>query len=46
MVISFASLLKSAPRFTSLAPLVRLILDHLLCPDMGSNQVNESRPAA
>src|SRR6478735_2199365 len=34
MVISRASLLKSAPRFTSIAPLMRLTLDHLLCPDM------------
>src|SRR4051812_46396940 len=37
IVISLASLLKSAPRFASRAPLVRLIFDHLLCPDMGRN---------
>src|SRR5436190_18857473 len=34
MVISRASLLKRAPRFASSAPLKRLTLDHLLCPDM------------
>src|SRR2546423_5135700 len=34
MVISRESLLKSAPRFVSSAPLKRLTLDHLLCPDM------------
>src|SRR2546423_6444361 len=34
MVISRDSLLKSAPRFVSMAPLKRLTLDHLLCPDM------------
>src|SRR5664279_2917066 len=34
MVISRESLLKSAPRFASSAPLKRLTLDHLLCPDM------------
>src|SRR5256714_15100199 len=34
MVISRDSLLKSAPRFVSSAPLKRLTLDHLLCPDM------------
>src|SRR2546423_4292155 len=34
MLISRDSLLKSAPRFVSTAPLKRLTLDHLLCSDM------------
>src|SRR5207248_6509395 len=34
IVISPESLLKSAPRLASSAPLNRLTLDHLLCPDM------------
>lgn len=34
IVISFASLLKSAPRFTSSTPLLRFTFDHLLCPDI------------
>src|SRR5256714_13555545 len=34
IVISRESLLKSAPRLVSIAPLKRLTLDHLLCPDM------------
>src|SRR5438105_15542546 len=34
MVSSRESLLKSAPRFVSSAPLKRLTFDHLLCPDM------------
>src|SRR5256885_12259908 len=34
IVISRDSLLKSAPRLVSSAPLNRLTLDHLLCPDM------------
>src|SRR6478672_6695040 len=34
IVISRESLLKSAPRFVSIAPLKRLTLDHLLCPAM------------
>src|SRR5204863_5142834 len=34
IVISRASLLKSAPRLASSAPLKRLTFDHLLCPDM------------
>src|ERR1051326_3430919 len=34
IVISRESLLKSAPRFVSIAPLKRLTLDHLVCPAM------------
>src|SRR3712207_77940 len=34
IVISLASLLKSAPRLTSSAPFSRFTLDHLLCPAM------------
>src|SRR3954468_6439985 len=34
MEISFDNLLKSWPRFASVAPLKRLIFDHLLCPDI------------
>src|SRR5436190_22511096 len=34
IVISRESLLKSAPRLVSSAPLNRLTFDHLLCPDM------------
>jgi hypothetical protein len=34
MVISFDNLLKTLPRFASIAPLNRLTFDHLLCPAM------------
>src|SRR5579859_3145819 len=34
-MISRVSLVKSAPRFASLAPFCRLICDHLLWPDIG-----------
>src|SRR5213080_2196210 len=34
IVISFDNLLKTLPRFASIAPLNRLTFDHLLCPDM------------
>src|ERR1041384_3726514 len=34
IVISRANLLKSVARFVSIAPLVCLTLDHLLCPAM------------
>src|SRR5687767_12661080 len=33
-MISRVSLVKSCPRFASAAPFLRLIVDHLLCPDM------------
>jgi hypothetical protein len=29
-------LVKTAPRFASAAPLARLIVDHLECPDIGA----------
>src|SRR5438477_12529431 len=35
-VISRVSLVKSWPRFASAAPFLRLIVAHLLCPDMVS----------
>src|SRR3990172_1169529 len=34
-MISRATFVKSAPRFASLAPFWRLIVDHLECPDIG-----------
>src|SRR3989442_9309388 len=42
-MIARESLEKSLPRFTSAAPFLCLIVDHLLCPDMGllSNQFQE-----
>src|SRR5439155_137496 len=43
-MISRVSLVKSAPRFASLAPFCRLICDHLLCPDIGSPS-EPSQPA-
>src|ERR1700730_9817472 len=44
MVISRESLLKSAPRLVSSAPLKRLTLDHLLCPDMRCSSAYETLP--
>src|SRR6476646_8164212 len=35
IVISFDNLLKTLPRFASVAPLKRLTFDHLLCPAIG-----------
>src|SRR3954470_16793496 len=42
-MIARESFEKSLPRFTSAAPFLCLIVDHLLCPDMGllSNQCQE-----
>src|SRR3954451_108831 len=42
-MIARESLEKSLPRLTSAAPFLCLIVDHLLCPDMGllSNQIQE-----
>src|SRR5574340_1093863 len=44
MMISRATLVNSAPRFASLAPFWRLIVDHLLWPDM-ARSIRERGPA-
>src|SRR5512146_3054387 len=43
-MISRATLVKSAPRFASLAPFWRLIVDHLECPDIGAEYTGLSWP--
>src|SRR5680860_210629 len=42
-VISLASLVKSCPRLASAAPFLRLIVDHLECPDMPRNTPGDEK---